>query len=179
MNRLEPYLDMIQSKTLRKNIEFYMSLYEKEFETYPGSMSHHHPYRGGLMDHLIETLDLCLAIADHIESRYMLTVDRDTLVAATLIHDMAKIGMEYVETETFAFEYKKDRPRIAHGLYPIIDYGRKTGKALPYRVAMCIMGHMGGWAKTGVMPDSMEASILHAADLISARLGHGFWGEEE
>lgn len=170
---------MIQDAGLREDIRSYMSLYEKEFETFPGSLAHHHPYRGGLMHHIIEVLDLCLAIADHLEFTYMFTIDRDTLLASALIHDMAKIGMEYIETPTFAFEYNPNKPRISHGIYPVIDYGRKMGKPLPYKVAICVMSHMGGWAKTGVECDPLEASILHSADLISARLEKGFWGEEE
>src|SRR5512139_1823261 len=59
-------------------------------EECPAGAYQHHSYNGGLLQHTIGVTKLSLTLCDLIEEVYGGKVDRDTVVAGALIHDLMK-----------------------------------------------------------------------------------------
>ena len=60
------------------------------FEVCPGGAYVHHAYEGGLVQHTLAVTRLCVTLCDLVEGVYGGSVDRDTVVAGALIHDVMK-----------------------------------------------------------------------------------------
>lgn len=162
-----------------------------DFWTWPAAIGHHHNYEGGLAIHTLEVTDYALGIAALFPS-----VNRDVLIAACLWHDVAKIR-EYVLMNT-GDAVSRD---IKHLPKPPISYkswvkdetyqdriGHIPGSAILFAqaaashgvdqpvidaVTHAILAHHGPVRDWGspVAPQTVEALILHQADMLSAGYG--------
>ncbi len=64
------------------------------FRTWPAAVRHHHSYCGGLLEHTVGVLQLCILAASQYHN-----VDRDFLIAGALLHDVGKLS-SYVYDRT-------------------------------------------------------------------------------
>lgn len=163
-------------------------LKEQDFFTHPASLSFHHAYEGGLLAHTVEVTDYALGIA-----KPLIPVNTDILIAASVWHDFCKVreyrlvdhmahvnpvdgdyegfgsGKEWVGTE-----YAKLIHHIPGSAIEFTVAARKHGVAesIIEQVQHCILAHHGRreWGSP-VEPQTLEALILHQADLMSARFG--------
>ena len=134
----------------------------------PAAKSVHHAYAGGLLEHMLSVAELCMLMADHYPD-----LDRQTLLAAALLHDIGKID----EMEGLLVTEYTDEGRllghIVQGLIMLEPYLRKAGLApeLVMHFKHLIASHHGemefGAAREPVTP---EAFVLHYADNIDAKL---------
>jgi len=97
---LDELINKIENVSLRKKV---MSIiYHKEifietehkalnFKDTPGSIRHHHSYRGGLLDHIKSTTKIALVLCDTIESVNHGKINRDHVIAGVLLHDFMKL----------------------------------------------------------------------------------------
>lgn len=173
----------------------------KEFYTWPASLSYHHAYEGGLLAHTVEVCDIALGMSA------LTTKPRakhDVLIAAALLHDFMKTR-EYVRV-TVQSDDTTRMLKICDGDYDGHGYATKTGwvknetrvklfghhehiiaGALEFTrvaekygvspetidaVTHCILSHHGRreWGSP-VEPQTIEALILHQADMTSAKYG--------
>jgi 3'-5' exoribonuclease len=145
-----------------------------DFLTHPAAKGMHHAYTGGLAAHTREVISYALHIAELFPN-----VDRDVLIAATLWHDVAKV-FEYEATGDpgapwATTDYRRNIGHIAgsSGMFTHAarknDVDRKTEEA----VVHAILAHHGPVREWGspVAPNSLEALILHQADMLSAKHG--------
>lgn len=167
------YIEQIEDIRLRDNIENYVKFNWDKFITYPASTKFHHAYSGGLLDHVIEVLDIGLGIIE--DNQF--DVNKDYYIAGAIIHDMGKLVRYRWDDRTKTWEYAQkmdeyniNAGRVDHALYPLLDYPKVTGEALPEGVAMLVLSHMGGYSRSSVYPDTLIESILASADMISSRL---------
>jgi putative nucleotidyltransferase with HDIG domain len=68
------------------------------FEVSPGSLSRHHVYVGGYLEHILATAKIALALSDVSEQLYGGKVNRDYIIAGVLLHDVFK-PITYVQNE--------------------------------------------------------------------------------
>jgi len=137
----------------------------------PAAKTIHHNYLGGLLEHTLEVVELCVDMADH----YPKEIDRSVLVMGALFHDIGKIEEYNLNSVTFQ---QTDRGRllghitIGHGMLK-----EKIGEVgfFPERLKMnlehIILSHHGEkeWGSPEI-PQTFEAFTLFHADLLSARL---------
>jgi len=155
------------------------------FLHWPASLSHHHAYEGGLMLHTIEVAETALHIADRFPQ-----VNRDVLIAAALWHDYGKI-FEYKKVPLYAAvdsrtrhlpigdeAWIRDSNEMSHILSSAIHFARaalthSVDRATRDAVIHCIHAHHGPVKEWGSpeAPRTIEALILHQADLLSAHYG--------
>jgi 23S rRNA maturation-related 3'-5' exoribonuclease YhaM len=63
----------------------------KSFRTAPGSrMTDHHSYPGGLVYHTAVDIEMALSMADVYQRIYNINLDRERLIVALALHDIAK-----------------------------------------------------------------------------------------
>lgn len=118
----------------------------------------HHYYRGGLLEHVISVTRLCISISKELERVYEEEIDRDVLISAALLHDLAK---QFIikDMESFRDYWLDHNVWIACELY---------SRNFPERVVEVIVGHGGETQEAN--PKSREAKILHHADSLDAEM---------
>lgn len=141
---------------------------ERCFRTSPAARNIHHAWIGGLLEHTLSVATLCMSLADTYPE-----LDRQTLLAGAIFHDLGKIR-EF--SSEFAIEYTDEGQLAGHGylgLEILLPHFRKSGLE-PYlaeHLKHLILSHHGlpeyGAAK---LPHTREAFILHFADNIDARM---------
>lgn len=134
----------------------------------PAAKSVHHAYAGGLLEHMLSVAELCMLMADHYPG-----LDRQTLLAAAILHDIGKIDEMQGLLVTEYTDEGRLLGHIVQGLIMLEPYLRKSGLApeLVMHFKHLIASHHGemefGAAREPVTP---EAFVLHYADNIDAKL---------
>jgi 3'-5' exoribonuclease len=128
----------------------------------------HHAYPGGLPIHTAEVVEIALNSA----SASNLIVNKDILTTAAIFHDVMKIRDYTVDGNSTL--YKK---RICHvagsfALWVNTAYQEGVPQEFTDAVSHCILAHHGRqeWGSP-VLPQTVEASILHFADMLSMAYG--------
>lgn len=144
--------------------------FQQGFGSRPNSGHAHHGYAGGLVVHTHEVLEIALSMA----SSRSVEVDTDVLATAAVWHDFLKTrDHDLVGQKT---EYY-DRIRHVAGSYAAWIAAASMcgiGRATEDEVGHCILAHHGrlAWGSP-VEPQTVEAQILHFADMTSAAYGAG------
>lgn len=141
------------------------------FSTCPAGSTRHHAYVGGLLEHTVSVAGLALSLAAAYPQ-----ADRDLLVTAALLHDVGKVEELAYET---AVDYTDAGKLVGHtvlGDRLVARTVAQLGDAVPVETALrlshAILAHHGEpeWGAPRP-PCSLEALLLHHADLIDARAG--------
>lgn len=136
----------------------------------PGGKLWHHSYLGGLLEHTLTVAQICEKAA----SLYEL-VDRDLIITGALIHDIGKI--KQYSTSGF-IDYSDEGRLIGHIVsgYDLITRKIEKIKDFPQDLALklkhLILSHQGQLEMASpVVPQTLEAIILHYADEMDAKSG--------
>ena len=144
--------------------------YEEQFKTAPAAKLMHHNYLGGLLQHTAE----CVEIAQNFLNSFPTNVDKDTVIAACVLHDFGKIFEYDMDFETGLIDYNEEFKKdwISHsqwGYTKCMQQGFKT-------IAKMIATHHGR-IEWGAMVDLNERDlepilyIVHHIDDLSAKFG--------
>lgn len=150
----------------------------ERYFTAPAAVSHHHAYIGGLAEHSIEVTEMALALAT--SERYAGLIDRDAIIVGGLLHDIGKL-------EEYAWEGVPIQISRAGRLRSHVGRGAEiigqsvadafalvagTVSELDVRHLQHVIESHHGQVEWGspTPPRTMEATLIHHADLISARL---------
>lgn len=175
MKDLQFYIDQIQNAPLYR---ICMRLKEDiSIPIAPASTRFHHAYAGGLLQHILEVAEYALASAAPLNLDDEST---DVLIASCLWHDALKI-YEYESAPDFlentVFQRTQNLEGIGHicaGAVAFSLYSRheELDLKIEKRVVHCILAHHGRpeWGSP-VEPQTVEALLLHQADMLSAKFG--------
>ena len=133
-------------------------------EECPGGAYQHHSYNGGLLQHTIGVTKLSLTLCDLIEEVYGGKVDRDTVVAGALIHDLMKC---------YTYEPRGDGSYASSPLGDKVDHltllvAELYRRGFPVEIIHVAASHHGDISP--VKPKTMEALIVSIADLADSEL---------
>ena len=169
--RLQNHINSINSVGLRIACDTILDT--PEFLTCPASLSFHHAYEGGLLAHTVEVCDIALYNAAPFREGQ---VNYDVLITAALWHDYAKIK-EYELMMEDRYSITNYAKRIHHIQGSAVEFtvaAREQGvnESVVEQVQHCILAHHGRkeWGSP-VEPQTLEALILHQADMLSAHYG--------
>ncbi len=138
----------------------------------PGAKSVHHSYRGGLLEHTLAVSRLVLSICD----RYP-ALDRDTLLAAAVCHDL---GKAWELTAGPARDYTDVGRLLGHivlTLELVEPLLKKSGvePELALHFKHILVAHHGEYEYGSPRrPKTAEAFVLHFADNIDAKMNQIF-----
>ncbi len=161
----------IKNDNLRKKvIEFLkdIKLSNKNFRKYPkeklktaGSLfvipsSGMGPIERGLVEHTIALTDLCIKVVDIFKKNYGLKLNKDFLVAASIVHDIMKV-----------FEYKRGKNGELEPTNIMLDHtmlgvAELYSRDFPEEVIHIVASHFGEGGPTP--PRSFEAVVFHHLD---------------
>ena len=133
-------------------------------EECPAGAFQHHSYYGGLLQHTIGVTRLSMTLCDLVEGVYGGKVDRDTVVAGALIHDIMK---------TYTYEPRGDGSYMSSALGEKVDHltllvAELYKRGFPVDVVHVAASHHGDVSP--VKPRTMEALIVSIADLADSEL---------
>jgi 3'-5' exoribonuclease len=162
----------VQENNLQKLLEVFFAdekLVEK-FKTSPAAKVIHHNYLGGLLEHTLEVVEICLQI----DALYP-QLNQSLLITAAIFHDLGKI--EEYDPHSFVFE-QTDKGRLLGHITIGLEIVRGLMERLPLfpeklkmQLEHAMISHHGEkkWGSPEI-PQTFEAFALFHADLLSARL---------
>ena len=130
----------------------------------PGSVSRHHSYPGGWLEHVVATAKIALTLSDVIERVYRGKVNTDLVLSGALLHDLFK-PLTYVEREDGTYDVTPLAERLDH-LTLITSELLRRGFPLPLVHIVC--AHYGEYGLT--QPRTLEALIVQIADITDSNL---------
>ncbi|MCX6649064.1 MAG: HDIG domain-containing protein [Candidatus Bathyarchaeota archaeon] len=133
-------------------------------EECPAGSYQHHSYSGGLLQHTIGVTKLSLTLCDLVEGVYGGKVERDTVLAGALIHDIMKC---------YTYSPRGDGSYMSSALGEKIDHltllvAELYKRGFPVDVIHVAASHHGDVSP--VKPKTMEALIVSIADLADSEL---------
>lgn len=138
------------------------SLFKSPYISSPGAKKAHHSYPNGLIDHLLSTTNIAIAIAHQLERIYGYDVDFDTVISASLLHDIMK-------PITYNLEESDKNSSLGHYLdHLTLSVMKLFQEGFPLKVIHAVAAHHGEPGPT--RPETIEAMIVHLADYIDSKL---------
>ena len=141
---------------------------EKHLPTAPAAKVMHHAYAGGLLEHTLGVAKLCMAFADLYPQ-----LDRQTLLAGALCHDLGKL---WELSQGLTTDYTGEGRLIGH-ISQVMDFLdpliRKAGLEdyLALHLKHLILSHHGVYEYGSPrLPATGEAFALHYADNLDAKV---------
>ncbi|MBO4300554.1 MAG: HD domain-containing protein [Desulfovibrio sp.] len=138
------------------------------FRVCPAAKTIHHAYVGGLLEHSLSVVKLCRQLADHYPE-----LDRQTLLAGALFHDLGKIR-EF--SGGLANDYTDEGRLLGHlmlGVEILEPFLARSGLEtdLQRHLKHLVLSHHGELVFGAVRePHSPEAMALHLADNLDAKM---------
>ncbi|MFP4459994.1 MAG: 3'-5' exoribonuclease YhaM family protein [Candidatus Zixiibacteriota bacterium] len=135
----------------------------------PGGKLWHHSYLGGLLEHMLSVERICRLMA----KLYPMT-DKDLLVAGALLHDIGKV--DELSSDSLFIDYTEEGRLSGHiiighdKISRIIDSINDFPIDLKKHLLHLILSHHGDLGLgSPVKPLTLEASILHHADMMDSQ----------
>ena len=145
--------------------------YGDRFRTIPGGKSMHHSFLNGLLMHTL----YMARIADHLAGVYPEVVNRDLLVAGTILHDVAKCDEFVTSPLGLVTEYSVKGELLGHlvmGAQAVAEAGKELGIPEEKSVLLqhMLLSHHGDPAfGAAVRPGCAESELLSMIVLIVSR----------
>lgn len=163
------YVTKIQNEPLKALLEAIYTSYEKELATAVSAKKVHHAYVGGHLQHSLEVTKLSLAIVDTLQLSEAI-VNRDLLIAGSLIHDLGKLRT--YEVSGPVIDYNDDGLLLDHivkGICMLKEHETPDNEKLVRILTHIIASHHGKLEYgSPITPKLLEAQIISFADGISA-----------
>ena len=177
--RLAEILRTVEDVHLRTLAEAFMADDEfmRKFTRAPAGVKNHHAYVGGLLEHVVNIMEVSLAIA----GRYP-QLDRDLLILGIFLHDMGKINELSYDR---GFAYTDEGQLIGHLVIAVGLLEKKVAEAehlagepipgdLVLQLKHMIVSHHGSYEYgSPKLPMTLEAVALHHLDNLDAKI-HSF-----
>ena len=144
----------------------------KAFQTGYGSASNenkHHNYPGGLLQHTAEVMSLALNAA----GSNVFHVDMDVLRTAVVFHDIGIGKIRDYNPDDTPTDFKSKIYHVADGYAFWVHVAQmRVSQEFIDAVGHCLLAHheRREW-KSWVEPQTIEAYLLHHADVLSAQFG--------
>ncbi len=133
-------------------------------ETCPAGAFQHHSYDGGLLQHTLGVTKLSLTLSDLVESLYGGTVERDTVLAGAILHDVMKCYC-YEGRDDGGFRTSDFGGKLDHLTLMV---GEMMKRGFPLDVIHVVASHHGDVGPT--RPKTVEALVVSVADLADSDL---------
>ncbi|MDI3523782.1 MULTISPECIES: 3'-5' exoribonuclease YhaM family protein [unclassified Kosmotoga] len=171
---LVKYLNSIKNEPLKQLLKCVFEEdreFVEHFVTSPAAVTVHHAYKGGLLEHTLDVVEIC----DFLSNKYAESLDRDLLIAGAMLHDIGKVR-EYSLNQA-GIDKTDEGELIGHitiGSEMITHYAgriRDFPEDLLIELKHLILSHHGEmeWGSP-VVPKTTEAIVLHMADNLDSKI---------
>lgn len=145
---------------------FANSAFVQKFKYAPGAMRIHHGYLGGLMEHVLEMLE----VSDVLVRQYP-ALDRDLLYAGIILHDLGKMSELEVGTDIRKTLDGRLQDHLVLGYREALKLTDALPEELRSRLLHIILAHHGHLEfGSPVVPKTPEAVAVYYLDNVSAKM---------
>lgn len=181
MKELIELAEKIKDVELRKKVVEFIkdpSLSNKSFKKYPREKMEKvkSPFsvgggqsveRGNLIKHTVAVTESCLKVAETLEKQYGMQINKDYMIAGTLLHDLMKM-----------YEWKSGKSGTEHtGImldHSFLGVAELYYRGFPEGVIHLVASHFGEHGPTP--PRNFEALILHYVDTLISLTEYHYYG---
>lgn len=172
LNEIRGMVESMDDADYRRVCEMMLEKHLESFSTIPAAKSVHHGFRNGLLMHTASMM----RTADFLAGNYSGLVDRNLLLAGTLLHDMAKEKEFVLSSLGLVTDYSVKGELLGHlvmGAQNVAETAKELG--IPEEKSV-LLQHMllshHGMPELGaaVKPKCAESELLSYLDLIDSRL---------
>jgi 3'-5' exoribonuclease len=175
VERYWTYLDRLRSEIKRTRLRGVLELFYEDpefrerYEECPGSISGHHAELGGLLQHTAEVAAIAVAIAKTAGA------DQELVIAGVLLHDIGKLEAYRWDGAFEATDLNALQGHVVLGALMLERAVRSVSPPPCTELELAILTHLilshHGAPEFGspVPPATLEAEVIHHADLASAR----------
>lgn len=171
-SELDRFIDSLTNahlKMLMRDMLGEGTLREQYLTAAAGKLWHHNTV-GGLAEHSLNVVRICLFASD-----LYTELNRDLLVCGALLHDLGKVDqyeakamIDYTDEGRLVGHINTGDFRVATAIGAISDFPEETAMLLRH----LIVSHQGLLEQgSPVVPMTMEAFVLHAADELDSKMG--------
>jgi 7,8-dihydroneopterin 2',3'-cyclic phosphate phosphodiesterase len=158
----EKAADFLDNPTIKIGNKLYRGL---PLDRSPASISRHHSYSGGLLEHILASSQIALDLCAVVREVYCGKVDSDLVLCGTILHDLFK-PLTYIEKADGSYKTSPLAEKIDHLTLIVSELIRR---GFPMSVIHVVCAHHGHEAGP-VGPHTVEALVCHLADLTDSRL---------
>lgn len=171
LDLIDCIVESISDDDYRAVCESMLQRHEDTFPTLPAAKSIHHAFIGGLLMHTGNMLQ----IADYLAGLYPDTVDRDLLLAGTLLHDFGKVKEFSLSHLGLVVDYSTEGQLLGHlvlGAQEVAAVAESLNipdekKSLLQH--MLLSHHGEPQMGAAVTPVCVESELLHLIDRIDSK----------
>jgi len=165
----------IENPQIKKLLDIFFrnESFVKEFCNSPSAMTHHHSYVGGNLEHTVGVVRLCKNICEMYNG-----INRDLVICGAILHDVGKLK-EYNITASI------DKTNIGNFIGHIVigdrwirekikelkNNGEAFDEEIENKICHIILSHHGKYEfGSPRMPKTVEAMVVHAADMMDSQV---------
>ena len=174
-DRMHELLETLSDPRLVKLAEVYLADddFMKKFRLAPAGVKNHHAYKGGLLEHVVQLMEVVMRIAELYPQ-----LNRDLLLMGAMLHDSGKVDeLSYARD----FAYTDEGQMLGHIVMAISTLDAKLaevaarGQAVPDDIVLhlkhLIVSHHGQQEfGSPTVPMTLEAIVLHFLDNLDAKI---------
>lgn len=168
---IDEYVALIKNRKLRSKVEGLLHDPKIAFNEYmlpihecPAGAYVHHSYKGGLVEHTVAVVRLALTLCDIVSEVYGGKIDRDTVLAGAVLHDIMKCYV-YTPQENGGYASSRLGEKIDHLTLLVAELYMR---GFPIDVMHVVASHHGD--QSPIKPKTLEALVVSLADLIDSEL---------
>ena len=164
-SELLKYVDIIKDNDLKISVKEILEKYKTFYET-PGVQYYHHSYKGGLLEHTIQTVKLALAVSNVMENQ---PIDQDLLIAGAILHDIGKVNCYEIHNRVIELtDIFDEQEHIINGI-KIISQEIKSEKLDELIHILASHHNIKEWGSP-IEPITNEAWIIHTVENLSSKI---------
>jgi 3'-5' exoribonuclease len=174
--RLAEMLRGVKNAHLRDLAECFLvdEAFMGKFTAAPAGVKNHHAYKGGLLEHVVNLMEVCLAVAPRYQG-----IDGELLLLGAFLHDAGKIDELTYEKD---LGYSDEGQLIGHVVMAVsmveqkaLEAAKLSGEEFPrellLRLKHMIVSHHGEYEfGSPKLPMTLEAIALHYLDNLDAKI---------
>jgi 3'-5' exoribonuclease len=174
----------IENIQLKELLDLFFSdpKFVKSYCHSPSAITHHHNYVGGNLEHTIGVIRLCKNICEMYKG-----INKDMVIVGAILHDIgklkeyeAKAAIEKTDEGNFIGHIVLGDRWIREKISELRGKGKDFNKDLEDKLCHIILSHHGRYEfGSPRLPKTIEAAVVHAADLMDSQVKNFIQNIEE
>jgi len=175
MDEIKDNIKEIEDKQLKNLLDAFFtdSKFVKKYSHSPSAITHHHNYVGGNLEHTVGVLRLANSICE-----YYTGINKDLVLAGCILHDIGKIkeysikaAIDKTAEGNFIGHIVMGDRWIREKILNLRSKGKEFDEDLENKLCHIILSHHGKYEYGSPrMPKTIEAMIVHAADMMDSQV---------
>ena len=184
MSVVKKEISGIENEQIKNLLDLFFddSKFAKDYSHSPSAMTHHHNYVGGNLEHSVGVIRLCKNICEMYDG-----IDKDLVIAGAILHDIGKIkeykagaAIEKTTEGNFIGHIVMGDRWIREKIAELKKDGKDFDQDLEDKLCHIILSHHGKYEYGSPrMPKTIEAAVIHAADMMDSQVKNFIQNIEE